>query len=262
MEIWPTIEIRDGMCVRLSLGDLGDTRRQIVYGRDAADMATRWEAEGADGIHLVDLDGARSGERKNFDMIERIAEQADIPIQVGGGIRDNTAIEQFLEIGIKRIVIGTRAVSDPSWFTEMINQYPHNLLVGLDSRGGFATTHGRKNVTGTTVLGFAQQFASLPIAGIVYSDVLRGGSLSGPSFDAIQEMRLGIDGKLVAAGGIATTSHIERLAAMGIEECIIGSALYENNLSLRQAKHAAQAGVQIGLETSHLASIEMNQSTP
>lgn len=240
MQIWPAIDIRGGKCVRLIQGDYSQER---VYGEDPADMAARWVADGAECLHLVDLDGAREGVSVNEDAIAAIAKSVNVPCELGGGIRDESTIDRYVELGIKRLVIGTRAISHPDWFREMCAKYPGRLVVGIDAREGHVATNGWLETSETEPIALAKRFSESPIAGIIYTDITKDGMLAGPNFDAMREMNEAVDITVVASGGVTTTDDIRRLAAIGLSGCIIGRSLYEGRMTLKEALQAAKKPV-------------------
>ena len=240
MQIWPAIDIRAGRCVRLIQGDY---EQETVYGNSPADMAIRWVADGATGLHLVDLDGAKTGKSENFEAIAKIAEQVKVPIQVGGGIRDAEIITRYLEIGIRRIVLGTKAFKDPDWASEISRKFPGTILIGLDSRDGKVATDGWMETSETADVDFALKMSQQPIAGIIYTDISKDGMLAGPNFDAMEKMNNQVNVPVIASGGVTTTSDISRLSSLGLAGCVVGRALYEGKLTLGQAIDAAENGV-------------------
>lgn len=240
MQIWPAIDIRSGKCVRLMQGDY---KQETVYGDSPADMAHRWVSEGATGLHIVDLDGAREGVSQNFDAIAKIAAEVDVPIQVGGGIRDTDVIDQFLSVGVSRLVIGTRALKDPEWAKETIQRYPKQILIGLDSRDGKAATDGWLETSEVSDLEFAAEMAAFPIAGIIYTDITKDGMLSGPNLEALGQMNENVNVPVIASGGVTTVDDISRLSALELAGCIVGRALYEGRLTLSQAIIAGATSV-------------------
>ena len=242
MQIWPAIDIRGGKCVRLVQGDYD---RETIYGSSPADMAARWTAEGAKALHVVNLDGARTGNdsKANLAAIELLAREVEVPIQVGGGIRDEETIQQFLEMGIKRFVIGTRALKDETWATRMIQRHPEQIVIGIDSRDGFVAIEGWENTTDVLAIEFARKISKLPVAGIIYTDISKDGMLQGPNLEAMEEMSRAVDVPVIASGGVTTTEDIANLAALNLSGCIIGRALYEGRLSLTDAIAAADPGV-------------------
>ncbi len=240
MQIWPAIDIRNGKCVRLRQGDY---QQETVYGSSPADMADRWVTEGACGLHIVDLDGARDGISQNHDAISEIARQINVPIQVGGGIRSAETMDRYHDMGIKRWVLGTRALQDPQWVREMIVRFPDQIVIGIDALDGYAVTDGWLKKTQIPAVEFAKQISTQPIAGIIYTDISKDGMLSGPNLEAMGQMQQTVDVPVIASGGVTTADDIARLAALGLAGCIVGRALYEGRLTLAQAIDAAATGV-------------------
>ena len=240
MQIWPAIDIRDGNCVRLIQGDYD---QETVYGADPADMALRFASDGATCLHIVDLDGARDGTNPNQSQIARIAKKVSIPCQLGGGIRTEATIQQYLDLGVKRLVVGTKALTDPEWLVAMSQKFPGHLVVGIDARNGKVSTDGWTNTSDTSAVILAQQLSQHPIAGIIYTDIAKDGMLAGPNFEAMQEMADSVSAPVIASGGVTTIDDITRLSTMNIAGCIIGRALYEGRLTLQEAMQAARSNL-------------------
>jgi phosphoribosylformimino-5-aminoimidazole carboxamide ribotide isomerase len=232
MQIWPAIDIRGGKCVRLKQGDY---TQETVFGADPAEMARRWVDEGATSLHLVDLDGARSGKVENWPAIEAIVEAAPVPCELGGGVRDEPTIARLLELGLSRVVLGTAALANPDWLRRMCHEFPGQLVLGIDARGGRVATEGWLTTSETTAIELASTFAHEPLAAIIYTDIETDGMLRGPNFAAIEEMAHAIELPLVASGGITTLDDVCRLAEMPLAGCIIGRSLYEGKLKLADA---------------------------
>lgn len=237
MKIWPAIDIRAGKCVRLTQGDYD---RQTTYGSNPADMALRWVNDGAQALHIVDLDGAKgerteTGHSPNRDAILQILESCDVPCQIGGGIRDESTIVDYLEMGAQRVVIGTRAITDSEWLARVAEDFPQRLTVGIDARDGRVATDGWLKTSDVSAIEFAQQVSQLPIGAIVYTDIAKDGMLAGPNFDAMKEMSQATEVPVIASGGVTSIEDIQKLATMGLSGCIIGRALYEGRLTLPDA---------------------------
>ena len=236
MEIWPAIDLRGGRCVRLEQGDFG---RETIFGDDPAEMARRWVDEGATRLHLVDLDGARSGERTNREAVAAILKAVNVPCQLGGGIRDEATIRELLDLGVARLVIGTQAIKDPAWCRQMLRRYPEQLALGIDARDGQVATEGWLDVSQVPATKLAQAFADEPLAAIIYTDIRRDGMLAGPNFSALRDMQEAVDVPIIASGGVTTAEDIQHLAQQGLAGCIIGRALYEGKLILSNALSVA-----------------------
>jgi phosphoribosylformimino-5-aminoimidazole carboxamide ribotide isomerase len=237
MQIWPAIDLRGGKCVRLRQGDY---QRETVYGDDPAAMARRWVKEGAMCLHLVDLDGAKEGVSSNLPAIEAILAAAEVPCELGGGIRDEAAIARLLGIGLSRLVIGTRALKEPNWFRSVVRRYPGKLALGIDAKGGFVATDGWLETSSTSAVALAQQFAGEPLAAIIYTDIAKDGMLAGPNLEAMSQMNNAVDCDVIASGGVTTADDVRRLAELELAGCIIGKSLYEGLLSLPAALAATK----------------------
>jgi phosphoribosylformimino-5-aminoimidazole carboxamide ribotide isomerase len=232
MQVIPAIDLRGGHCVRLRQGDFD---QETIFGDDPAAMAARWESEGATRIHLVDLDGARAGHPINIEAVRQIVGRVGVPCQLGGGIRDEATIAAWLEAGIERVVVGTQALRDPEWFGHMARAYPDRLLLGLDARDGRVATQGWLETSGTDALTLARRFDSLSIAGIIYTDISRDGTLEGPNLLAIKALAEVVRSPVIASGGVGTLEDLRRLAELPIAGCIVGRALYDGRFTLRSA---------------------------
>lgn len=233
MQIWPAIDLLGGKCVRLQQGDY---QRETVFSDDPTTMATRWKEAGTKYLHLVDLDGAKDGSQVNGDVIRRIVQETGLICQVGGGVRDEATIARLLELGLHRVIVGTRALRDPDWFTQMADRYAGQLVLGIDARDGKVATDGWLETSTTPAVDLARQIAkkTSQVAAIVYTDIARDGMLSGPNFEQLAEMQAATDVPVVASGGVTTLSDIEKLAAMPTHAAIIGRALYDGHLDLQE----------------------------
>lgn len=236
MEIWPAIDLRGGKCVRLKQGDYS---RETVFGEDPAAMAQHWCQQGARRIHLVDLDGARDGRPGNLESVRAILAAAKVPCELGGGIRNEETIEELLDLGLTRLVVGTLALKEPDWFRRMCLRFPGRLVLGIDARGGRVATDGWLQTSDVPAVDMARQFAESPLAAIVYTDIATDGMLTGPNVAAMAEMQAAVSVPVVASGGVSRRDDVVRLAEAGLAGCIIGRALYEGTLTLPEALAAA-----------------------
>jgi phosphoribosylformimino-5-aminoimidazole carboxamide ribotide isomerase len=236
MQVWPAIDLRGGKCVRLRQGDY---QQETVYGEDPAEMARQWVAQGAQMLHLVDLDAARDGTSTNLQAVDAIVAAVNVPCELGGGIRDDAAIERLLAAGLARLVIGTWALKEPDWFRRSCRRFPGRLALGIDAKGGLVATDGWLKTSSMPAIELARQFAGEPLASIIYTDIARDGMLQGPNFDAMAQMNEAVEGDVIASGGITTAEDVRRLAEIGMAGCIIGRALYEGKLMLEEALAAA-----------------------
>jgi phosphoribosylformimino-5-aminoimidazole carboxamide ribotide isomerase len=238
VQIWPAIDLREGKCVRL---EQGDYHRETVFGDDPAAVARHWVDLGAKCLHLVDLDGAREGRPVNLASVRAIVEVAAVPCELGGGIRSEETIDELLELGLQRLVIGTLAIQQPEWFRQMCGRFPGRLVLGIDARNGRVATHGWLETSEMAATDMAGQFAGEPIAAVVYTDIATDGMLSGPNLAAMAQMQAAVGLPVIASGGVTTKEDVARLAAVPMAGCIIGRALYEGTLTLPEALAAAHA---------------------
>ncbi len=235
MIIIPAIDIKQGRCVRLLQGEMD---KETVFSDDPAAMARRWEDEGAELIHVVDLDGAVEKKPKNLDAIRAIVRQAGIPIQVGGGIRDMETIGMYFDIGVKRVVIGSEAVHNPDLVRKACGKWPGRIVVGIDARGGMVAIEGWTQTTDVPAGELGKQFENAGVAAINFTDIERDGMRSGPNIEATRDLARAVNIDVVASGGVSSMQDIENLApleAEGVVGVISGRALYDGSLDLRQA---------------------------
>jgi phosphoribosylformimino-5-aminoimidazole carboxamide ribotide isomerase len=237
MYIIPAIDLRDGKCVRLIQGRYD---RQISYRDDPVEQAREFNAAGAQWLHIVDLDGAKLGRPVNTDTISAIASLGTLNIEVGGGLRDEASIKQLLDIGVERVIIGTKAVSDFEWFSQMARKFAGKVVLGLDARGSKVATHGWTQDSRQTVLEFAAEAAKLPLAAIIYTDITKDGMMTGPNFERTKALVETVDVPVIASGGVNSIEDIRKLAEFNPEAAIIGRSLYEGTLNLADAIEAAK----------------------
>ncbi len=239
MIILPAIDIKDGRCVRLTQGRMD---AETVYSNDPAEVARKWEAQGAGIIHLVDLNGAIEGSAMNFDVIKRIKDSVSIPVQIGGGIRDERTAAIYLEeVGVKRVIIGTAAYEDPEFLKTLTRRYPGRIAVGIDAKDGRVAIKGWVTVTDERAVTLAQRLEGIGVASIIYTDISRDGMLSGPNVEATAEMAESVEIPVIASGGISSVKDIESYKGVPLEGIIIGKALYTGSIDLRDAAAAASA---------------------
>jgi phosphoribosylformimino-5-aminoimidazole carboxamide ribotide isomerase len=238
MQIWPAIDLRGGKCVRLKQGDYG---RETIYGDDPAEMARRWVSEGAQYLHLVDLDGARDGYWANKVAVEQILASVSVPCELGGGIRDEVTIRTLLDLGVSRLVVGTKALKEPEWFRKMCRKFPSRLAVGIDAKNGLVATDGWLETSTMSAVSLAQQYDTEPVAAVIYTDIAKDGMLEGPNLAAMAEMQQAVDLPVIASGGVTSAADVRSLAEVSVAGCIIGRALYEGNLTMKDALEATRA---------------------
>ncbi len=236
MQIIPAIDIKNGLCVRLRQGRMDD---ETVFSDDPVGMADHWVSQGAKRLHLVDLDGAAAGTPVNQRIIAQIVNsQPNIDIQVGGGIRTDDAIQTYLDIGVHYAVMGTRAVREPHYVEELCLEFPGHIIIGLDAKDGKVATDGWSKLSHHNVIDLAEQLAQEGVAAIVYTDISRDGMMQGSNVDSTAELARAIPVPVIASGGITELQDIEalqRVSDEGISGAIIGRALYEQRIDLREA---------------------------
>ncbi|MEO0367658.1 MAG: 1-(5-phosphoribosyl)-5-[(5-phosphoribosylamino)methylideneamino]imidazole-4-carboxamide isomerase [Pseudomonadota bacterium] len=231
MLLIPAIDIKDGKCVRLRQGLMQDS---TVYADDPVVMAEQWVELGARRLHLVDLNGAFAGKPENAQQIEAIVRAfPDLPIQIGGGIRDRATIQAYLDIGISYVILGTRAAREPDWITGLADQYAAHMIIGIDAKDGMVAIDGWATVTDIRAADLAQQFASDGVQAIVYTDISRDGMMQGVNVEATASLAAQIDIGVIASGGVTNLDDLAALAARsetGITGVITGKAIYEGSL--------------------------------
>ena len=235
MQIYPAIDLRGGQCVRLRQGDY---EQETVFGADPAAMARRWVGEGATHLHLVDLDGAKKGRPVNEASVRAIVATSKVPCQLGGGLRTREHIAQGLSWGVDRVIIGTKALHSPDWLAEMCATFPGKIVLGIDAKGGRVATQGWLDVSDVGAIDLASSLATLPLAAIVYTDISRDGMMQGANVPAMAEMVAAVSIPVIASGGVTTLDDIRRLRDAGVAGCIVGRALYEGKLHLREIAEA------------------------
>ncbi len=232
IEIIPAVDIRDGRCVRLYQGDYAI---ETVFSDDPLDQALKWQSLGAPRLHIVDLDGAATGEIKNLEIIRSIAAGLLIPTQLGGGIRDIDTISEVLKAGVERVILSTAAVENPELVREACRLYRESVIVSLDARDGNIAIHGWRTGTELNVLDFARSMIKLGVRRFIYTDINRDGTLTEPDFSAISELMEAVRVPVIAAGGVSSLNHIKVLRKLGAEAAIVGKAIYTGDIDLKKA---------------------------
>lgn len=236
MLIIPAIDIRNGKCVRLRQGNYAE---ETIYGDDLVVMAQKWQAEGARALHIVDLDGAKSGQLTNLAVIEKITQIAKVPVQVGGGVQSAEAIQKLLSIGVSKVIIGTLALEDETLLKELLSPYADQIIVSLDSKNGVLTKRGWVEATNNNLITTAQNLEKLGVKSFIYTDVLKDGTLTQPNYEGIQELLNAVGASLIVAGGISSVADIKQLKLMKVSGVIIGKALYEGKINIKEANNAS-----------------------
>lgn len=236
MRVYPAIDIKNGQCVRLMQGNFEEL---TIFADNPTDMAEKWESKGAEFLHLVDLDGALKGESINFEVIKRIVSSVNIPVQVGGGIRDIETIDKYLSIGVNRVIIGTKAVSNPEFIKDVVNKYNEKIVIGIDAKDSKVAIEGWEKVSDATAVEFAKKMEDIGVKTIVYTDISRDGMLKGANIQAMAEMVSSVNVDIIASGGVTSMNDIVNLKEINVEGAIIGKALYTGNIELENALELA-----------------------
>jgi len=233
MLVIPAIDLKGGKCVRLLQGRAED---ETVYSDDPAATARRWQALGAELIHIVDLDGAFTGEQKNIEAVRAIRKAVDIALELGGGIRDMERIGELIDTGIDRVILGTVAAEKPELVKEASEKYPGRVLVGIDAKDGKVAVKGWTEVTGHDAAGFSKEMESLGAAGIIYTDIARDGMLTGPNIEATANIARSVGIPVIASGGVSSIGDIKNLLGIeGLWGAITGKAIYSGSMDLKEA---------------------------
>ena len=235
MIIYPAIDIRGGRCVRLTEGRFD---AETVFADDPVEMALKWAGMGAEFLHLVDLDGALAGEGKNVPVIERILQSVNIPVQLGGGIRNLETIEKLLSLGVNRLILGSAAVKNPQLVEEACKKYPGHIAVGIDAKNGDVAIEGWGKGSGVAATELAKKMAAYGVETIIYTDISRDGMLSGVNVEATAALARACGVPIIASGGVASLEDIRRVKAVesdGVQGCIIGKAIYTGAVDLKAA---------------------------
>ncbi|WP_249871393.1 1-(5-phosphoribosyl)-5-[(5-phosphoribosylamino)methylideneamino]imidazole-4-carboxamide isomerase [Oceanobacillus saliphilus] len=231
MILFPAIDILGGKCVRLIQGDYN---KEKVYGDSPTAMASKWEGKGAVFIHTVDLDGAKTGDSLNRASIKDIAQQTNIPVQVGGGIRSMDIIEDYLSAGVSRVIIGTAAINNQKFLKEAVTKFGDKIAVSIDARGGYVATDGWTETSKVKAIDLVKELESIGVQTIVYTDILKDGMLQGPNFEELQTINESTKMDVIASGGVSTEEDIERLKSLNMYGAIIGKALYDGTLEFEK----------------------------
>ena len=237
MILFPAIDIKDGKVVRLRQGKFSDVTE---YSQDPVAMAEHWVAEGAAYLHVVDLDGARTGEMKNFAIISRIAGKVSVPVQMGGGIRTEDDIERLLKAGLRRVVLGTRVIENRGFLKNILRRWPDKIAVSLDCSEGKVTQKGWTVITDLRAVDFARELEALGLRCLIHTDIKTDGMLTGPNFAALEELLAAVTISVIASGGIAKIEDIQKLLSLKkkyphLLGAITGKAIYEGALDLKEA---------------------------
>ncbi|WP_248549207.1 1-(5-phosphoribosyl)-5-[(5-phosphoribosylamino)methylideneamino]imidazole-4-carboxamide isomerase [Paenibacillus odorifer] len=236
--VYPAIDIRDGKCVRLQQGDYN---QETIYNDSPLKVAKSWEEQGGKFIHLVDLDGAKAGHPVNDAIIGAIAANANVPVQVGGGLRNLADVEKLLGLGVSRVIIGTAAINDHAFTEEVLAKYGDKVAIGIDARNGYVATHGWLNTSEVRAEALAKELAAKGAETFIYTDISRDGMMQGPNVDGILSMAQASGKTVIASGGVTGLDDLLRLnvhSGSGVGGAIVGKALYTGNIDLSGALRA------------------------
>jgi phosphoribosylformimino-5-aminoimidazole carboxamide ribotide isomerase len=236
--IYPAIDMRAGNCVRLLQGDYN---QETIYGDSPFDMALRFATDGANWIHMVDLDGAKDGKRVNDRFVIEAAQKLNVNIQIGGGIRTEDDIVHYLDNNVTRVIIGSIAVSNPAFAIEMIKKYGKQIAIGIDAKDGFVATHGWLETSEIQALELGKRFAEAGADTFIFTDIATDGTLSGPNLTAVTEMARVTGKNVIASGGVSSLADLQAVNGAAVEGAIVGKALYEKRFTLKQALEAVMA---------------------
>jgi phosphoribosylformimino-5-aminoimidazole carboxamide ribotide isomerase len=218
-----------GKCVRLRQGRF---EQKTIYFEDPLEAAKLWESKGAKRLHVVDLDGARTGTPENLGIVKKIAKELNIPVEMGGGVRRMDQIEELLKLGVDRIVLGTSAIFNPNLLLNVCEKFADRIIVSVDAKGDDVVANGWTRVSSKNVLTLAGEATALGVKRFIYTDISKDGMLAGPNFSAIQKFAGSVSVPVIASGGVTTKEDVERLKQLSLEGCIIGQALYTGAIQL------------------------------
>jgi phosphoribosylformimino-5-aminoimidazole carboxamide ribotide isomerase len=243
MDLFPAIDLRDGRCVRLYQGDYA---QETVYADDPVAQAQAFAAEGARWVHVVDLDAARTGDPHNREVVAAIAAAVDVPVQAGGGVRDDGAADDLLSLGVARVVVGTAALERPDWVRDLASRHPGRIAVGLDARGHDVAVRGWVEGSGRDVVEVARRFDGAGVAALVVTEIGRDGTLAGPALDQLADVLGATSLDVVASGGVGTLADLRGLSALEVDGrrlagVIVGRALYEGAFRVNDAVATVEA---------------------
>ncbi|EKL6620361.1 1-(5-phosphoribosyl)-5-[(5-phosphoribosylamino)methylideneamino]imidazole-4-carboxamide isomerase [Listeria monocytogenes] len=228
MQIFPAIDLKNGQCVRLFQGDFS---KKTVVNEDPIAQAKAFATDGATYLHIVDLDGALEGRPINLEIIQKMKKAAKIPVQVGGGIRSMAQVDYYLESGIDRVIIGSAALTDPDFLRAAVQKYGTKIAAGIDAKNGFVATRGWLDVSQVSYLDLAKQMEKVGVETIIYTDISRDGTLTGPNLEQMANLKEHVKVSLIASGGVSSRADLEALAQLGLYGAIAGKALYNHHIS-------------------------------
>lgn len=237
MIILPAIDLKDGNAVRLTQGDFATTEK---VANDPIETAKRFESEGADWIHMVDLDGAVEGQSVNMDIVAEVAKSTNLYVEIGGGIRNMETIDTYVDKGVKRVILGSVALSDPDFVAQAVDKYDDIIAVGIDAKKGMVRSNGWLEGSEINFLDLALKMDEVGVRTIIYTDIEKDGTLKGPNKKELDELNGHVDANIIASGGVTTIDDIGNLASLGLYGAIIGKAIYTGDIDLVEAIDVAR----------------------
>lgn len=232
MIILPAIDLKGGKCVRLYKGDFNKTE---VVAESALDTALSFKEAGAEFIHMVDLDGALKGTGVNYEIVSEIVKKVDVPVELGGGIRDMETIDFLINIGLSRVILGTAALNNPELVKTAVEKYGDKIAVGIDAKDGLVAVDGWINVSKVNYIDFAKEMEKIGVKTIIFTDISKDGTLQGPNLEQLGEIQNSVSCDIVASGGIKDLEDLKNINKMGIYGAITGKAIYSGNINLKEA---------------------------
>lgn len=242
MEVIPAIDLLEGRCVRLYQGDYAQSE---VFDDNPVAVARQWEEQGATRLHLVDLDGAKSGKPENWQAIEAITRAVSMPVEVGGGLRDRDRVKALFDLGVRYAILGTAAIENPDLVSDLSAEYPGQIIVGIDAKDGKVATRGWLDISEVEAVDLAQQMEQRAAAAVIYTDIKRDGTLKGPNMDALRTMAEAVTMPVIASGGVGALRDLLSLLALepvGVKGVIVGRAIYTGDVNLKEAIRAVGDG--------------------
>lgn len=237
MIIFPAMDLKDKKCVRLYQGKFD---KKEVVGENPLEVAEKFKKAGAEYIHMVDLDGALNGKPANIDVVSKILEKIDVPVELGGGIRDLETIDFLIEKGISRTILGTSALNDPGFVKEAVSKYGDKIAVGIDAKNGFVAVNGWTNVSNINYIDFAKLMEGIGVKTIIFTDISKDGTLQGPNLEQLGNIQHSVSCNIIASGGIKSVDDLKAIKDMGIYGAITGKAIYSGNIDLKTAIEACR----------------------
>lgn len=232
MIILPAIDLKGGKCVRLYKGDFN---RLEIVANSAVDTAEYFKKCGSEYIHMVDLDGALKGKGVNIDLVSKVIEEVKVPIELGGGIRDIETIDYLMQKGISRVILGTAALNNPKLVKESVNKYGEKIAVGIDAKNGYVAVDGWLNISKVDYVDFAKEMEAIGVKNIIFTDISRDGTLTGPNIDALEKLKENVSCDITASGGIKSIDDVKKIKEMNLYGVIIGKAIYSKTIDLKKA---------------------------